>query len=81
MKKKKRRSSGNDSDKIISDNEFEDTDYSRIKNTHDQHGYDDRFAHSKRDPSPELVRISALVTHPPKQKQSSRSKLIFHKIH
>lgn len=75
MKKKKRRSSGNDSEKIISDNEFDDdTEYNRRKSI-DERQEDDRYAHSRRDPSPELARISALVTHPPKQKQSSRSKL------
>lgn len=76
MKKKKRRSSGNDSEKIISDNEFDDdTEYNRRKSIDERHMEEDRYAHSRRDPSPELARISALVTHPPKQKQSSRSKL------
>lgn len=72
MKKKKRRGSGgNDSEKIISDNDFEDE---YRKNADEQHLHEDRYAYSKRDPSPELARISALVTHPPKQKTSSRSK-------
>lgn len=76
MKKKKRRSSGNESEKIISDNDFDVTDYGHRKNADDHHGLDDRYSHSKRDQSPELARISALVTHPPKQKHSSRSKCI-----
>lgn len=73
MKKKKRRGSGNDSEKIISDNDFDD-EYGNRKNADDQHLHEERYSYSKRDPSPELARISALVTHPPKQKTSSRSK-------
>lgn len=74
MKKKKRRSSGHDSEKMLSDNDFDESGYGHRKmNIDDQN--DDHYSHSsKRDPSPELARISALITHPPKQKHSSRSK-------
>lgn len=72
MKKKKRRASGNDSEKVISDNDYDDNDYGSRKNVDD---HEERYSYSKRDPSPELARISALVTHPPKEKKtSSRSK-------
>lgn len=41
-----------------------------------QSGADDSNYHAKRDSSPELARISALITRPPKQKSSTSSCLI-----
>lgn len=59
----------------MSDNE--DSDFTSSSVTKDN-ASDEVSEYSRREPSPELARISALITRPPKQKQSAHSKCLIY---